>query len=271
MEYFWRGGQDIAELRRRLTTANAEPNEPHDQDSLQNVLPLLSRVYSVMKHIQGMIPEEGDDPFLGFYRGRVDACEYEDMTVKGSRCMCEGPGLPGHFTWEQLQRLHKPAIVPWEFEKTGNPICYAGEPKPGGHERSWGGNADLAASFWPNIIPHLKAQYLIDRRIMLRPGARIPPGARTFRGNGSLVVEVPFPANRELERGGQDDVRVYPEAGEMGGNTFDLARHVREMMMKRSRLPRIPEPVYYAFIPQQPEQTSLSVAVPETRVLTIIE
>lgn len=57
----------------------------------------------------------------------------------------------------------------------------------------------------------------------------------------------------------------------MGGNTFDLARHVREMMMKRSRLPRIPEPVYYAFIPQQPEQTSLSVAVPETRVLTIIE
>jgi hypothetical protein len=84
-------------------------------------------------------------------------------------------------------------------------------------------------------------------------------------------VEVPFPANRELERGGQDDVWVYPEAGRWGENAFDLARYVREMMMKRSHLPRIPQPVYYAFIPQQPEQTSLSVAVPETRVLTIIE
>ncbi|KAL1843977.1 hypothetical protein VTJ49DRAFT_6381 [Mycothermus thermophilus] len=125
---------------------------------------------------------------------------------------------------------------PLDFDpETGKPICLAGQPLPAGrfppprpHRVVWCANAKAIARFWPVITPHLRTIFVIDRRIRIKPGASIPAGSRTYQGNGCLFVEVLRP--RGHERGGEDAVWQYPEAGAWGANAFEFAGGLYNLM-----------------------------------------
>jgi hypothetical protein len=85
------------------------------------------------------------------------------------------------------------------------------------------------ARIWPVTTPNLDTFYAIDRRIKLKPGASIPPGTRTFRGNGCIFAEV----RESLWDGRKNRVWQYPSPRHGGATVFDFVRYLRDRMEKR--------------------------------------
>ncbi|KAL1843976.1 hypothetical protein VTJ49DRAFT_6380 [Mycothermus thermophilus] len=236
--------KDLAALRKLSADIEAELGDPFDFDAFLKVLPLLRRVNEVMAVVEAGMPEEGDEQESGIYSGRIPACLYD-------------------FDWDRLAFLkNSQSLLYWvgrnnpdpgdyDFE-TGDPICLAGRPVP-------------KDKYQPT------AQYIVDRRIKLRPAAPIPEGTRTFHGNGFLFVEVSPPANRRLERGGEDEVWKYPQAGPWGKNAFEFARQIRKWMFKRRR--EVQKDWVRGVMNLNPAQVRglEDGRVPECKVLTIVE
>ncbi|SPQ24553.1 296cef34-597e-49f4-9a39-5d62561e06e0 [Thermothielavioides terrestris] len=176
------------------------------------------------------------------------------------------------------------------YDASGSPICYANlDAQDQGvdcrdllHSRRWCSNTEAVASFWPVSTPNLRILYVIDREIKLKPGAQIPAGTTVFQGNGCVYAEVPEPADRALEDGGEDAVWQYPRARPWGATAFDFARYAHEHMKHRqSRLRR-----HRISIEYDPERLIEELTethdtdyfraihegkVPECRVLAIVE
>ncbi|KAH6623250.1 hypothetical protein F5144DRAFT_356763 [Chaetomium tenue] len=130
---------------------------------------------------------------------------------------------------------------PWEYdEAAGAPICNAGQWDPNNyHYREWCLEAQSVARLWPLTTPSLHTLYVIDRNIKPRPGARIPPGTKTFQGNGCVFVEVPEPTDPSLESGGVDSFWQYPDGGPWDEHVFSFARYLSEWMEKNRAYVRL--------------------------------
>jgi hypothetical protein len=99
------------------------------------------------------------------------------------------------------------------------------------HSRHYPWYDQVLFSFWPLTTPNLKALYLIDREIKLRPGVvSIPAGATTFQGNGCVFVEVSGSSSSHRRSRDNDGVWQYPRPCPFGGDVFHFARHVRRGM-----------------------------------------
>lgn len=156
---------------------------------------------------------------------------------------------------------------------TDQPICLAGQSdKAGGHKRRWCGNVNAAASLWPLVTPHLRTQYVIDCSIKLRAGASLPSGLRRFQANGCILVEVPPPQDRRLERGGEDSIWEYSRAPKWGENAFEAARKSRKIMTEEHRKLRRQLGTGGLHLNLRPAQIQAIIDgyVPECRVLAAI-
>lgn len=190
---------------------------PFDAKAFISIYPLLRRVSALMT-------EAARDTLPG-----------NDSTQVVKVCLADYDGDKLAYYNEHISPdKQRPYIARQYDEATGVPICLAGQTGRFWHEhrREWCDNTRAAAAFWPVTTPNLETFYVIDRGIKLKPGATIPPGAQTFRGNGCLYVEVPEPSSRSLQKGGEDAVWQYPAPHSWGANVFAFTKHVRQLMRR---------------------------------------
>jgi hypothetical protein len=208
---------------------------PFDIEAFYGAQPLLQRVFAVLRSVQeqlhhrrhdndetiiwACLADFDGDP-LAFYN-EIGLSEYNKIGVDG-----------GVYTRYRYN--------PDRFDKTsGLPICY--RDRRGSHDYIWSNDADFVARLWPVTAPNLQTIYAIDSGIKLKPGASIPPGTQTFKGNNCLYVEVPRPVCRSLEKGGEDAIWQYPTAGDLRADVFEFARHMESVIVvsKNSHLRRV--------------------------------
>jgi hypothetical protein len=156
---------------------------PFDVEAFFGAQPLLQRVSVVLHPIRPTLRHDNNVTIL-------EAClaDFDGDTVALYNEVGVGEDLQYRYYPQQFD------------EASGLPICLAGQEDSQYHRHEWAKNADMIASFWPVTTPNLHTMYVIDSGIKLKPGASIPSGTQTFKGNNCLYVEVPRPVCRSLKK-----------------------------------------------------------------------